>query len=140
MSRKKNKLPPNCFRVPDGNYRPQFTCRGNFNFAPLSRKFYELVELTCPKIDEALYSQKARTERVGKNIPDTGHFYPVGVFATLRTADPAIQHCLNGLWERIQVAINSSYNEGTVRGKNLLLGLAGGEITLREMNDSSAKH
>ena len=48
------------------------------------------------------------------------------------TANPTVRAKLNELDKQIRAALTSTYNEGKARGQNVILGLASGQMSLRD--------
>ena len=56
----------------------------------------------------------------------------------LVTADPKVRDALDALDGAVREALESAYHEGKERGQNILLNLAGNEITVNEFNRRTA--
>jgi len=57
---------------------------------------------------------------------------------TLVTADPKVRAALDALDGAVREALESAYQEGKERGQNILLNLAGNEITVNDFNRRTA--
>jgi len=57
----------------------------------------------------------------------------------LVTADPNVQAALDALDGAMREALESAYHEGKERGQNILLNLAGNEMTVNEFNRRTAE-
>lgn len=67
-------------------------------------------------------------------IPDIKQFYGTGIMAPYVQMTPEQQELANALYIEIGKAIRQAYNEGLRNGRNLLLGLAKGEVALSDFD------
>lgn len=129
-------FPDTAFWVAEESRRPRFNDHLGTHYQGTSDAFYQLVKLLCPQLDKNLYSINA-SRNIIRNLPGNIGFYPRGIYATVHTASPELEETLNTLFISIQAAIDKSQRIGAEHGKNLLLSLASGTITIGQVNDKS---
>jgi hypothetical protein len=96
-----------------------------------------VVELLFPKLDDQEYSIQAERQ-VKIMIPHWGVFYPRGR-ATMHTGDPALRQAMNELFAKVQAAIEAAHLAGVERGKQLLIQLSKGELTMKQFNENAVE-
>ena len=116
--------------------RPRFVDSGGTRYQEASDAYYRLIELVFPKVDEKTLSWAAQN-KIGNLIPELGLFYPCGIFQAYYTGTPEQQLALSKLFLMVQAAIEAAHQSGIERGKSLLVQLARGAITAKQLNDHS---
>lgn len=123
----KHKLPANSFYVAEDRHRPRLPFGDK-----ATESYYRLLTLLCPKVEgdplDYGFGYGARRRELGI-VPKIGDFYPRGTFATIHTGPMAHQRALGDLFNGMLIAIETAHKAGVEEGRNLLLGLARGDLT-----------
>lgn len=131
----RKKIPANAFWLAEPTHRPRFTDGEHVCLGP-TEAFYRLVQAVSVELDKHEYSSASLRVVKPPLIPALDDFYPRGILASIRTAEPKVQRLLDNLFVSMQIALVQSHARGVERGKALLVQLAKGELTVREFNDT----
>ena len=88
--------------------------------------------------DEGLLSAHARQE-ISDVVPNVGEHYPIGYDCTLRVAPTGTQKLLSTLFLQVHDALAKSHVDGAETGKSILLGLASGDMTVKDFNQCTVE-
>ena len=98
----------------------------------LRRKMFALVNVLGRPTGESAWRSNAPTVLACKDTPKR---IAAGYQATvILSMDPIVQAALNDLDEAVRTALASAYREGKERGQNILLNLAGNEMSVKDFN------
>lgn len=138
-ARRKSEYPPGAFFVADDRNRPKFKDSGGKVHKQASQAYYELVELLFAQIDPRRFTMHANVE-LRAHLPKFKFGYIHGEAAVHMDApDMARWKAMNQLFLEVQKAIEQAHQSGIERGKSLLVQLAQGGITAKQLNDHSLK-
>lgn len=132
--RRKSKVPDNSFRIAEKGHRLVFVDQGGNRYHRASEAYHRILELLFPAIDEKEFSFHA-TVKLHTIVPSISEHYPCGIFATMHVAPKSHQEAATKLFLEIQEAIQTAYQAGAERGKDLLIQLAKGNITAKQLNN-----
>jgi hypothetical protein len=131
---------PNLVRIPSEGSGPVWQDGIGHAYVEVRDRFMALLRLMFPSV--AVFEHKlppAQRHDYFPNIPNIGEFYPRGILAPFVQMTPEQQEALNILYIEIGKAIREAYNNGLDHGRDLLMGLAKGEISTTDFNDGIVK-
>jgi hypothetical protein len=129
----KRKPIPNLVKFPDERCGPVWQDSQGNRYEAVREAYLALLHACFPEVEKWSYDPP-KGQRV-PCMPDIKHFYPTGMMATYHQMTPVQQKAANLLYIEIGNAIRRAYKEGLDHGRDLLMGLAKGEISTTDFND-----
>jgi hypothetical protein len=127
---------PNLVRIPGEGSGPVWQDGSGNGYPEVRDAFCGLLRVVFPAV--ATYSHNLppaqRDDRGIPYIPNIKAFYPIGVLAPYVQMPPEQQAAVNALYLEVGKAISAAYNAGQDNGRNLLAGLAKGEVSISDFN------
>jgi hypothetical protein len=128
---------PNVVKLPDERHGPVWMDGSNNEYEEVRDAFIGALRVFFPKIDYRKPTYGTQAYEQYKDmvcIPDIKEFYGTGFMPTYHQMTPEQQEAANRLYIVIGHAIWAAYNHGQDNGRNLLLGLAKGEVSFEDYN------
>ena len=129
----RGKPPDNLTKIAEPGYRPRFVGPGTV-YSEATDAYYALLESAFPRMDLELYRLSDRQRSEVGLVPAIDEFYPHGTFPVLVQMTPEQRDAASRLWREISKALSASYEAGLKQGKNLLVQLAHGSITIKDFD------
>jgi len=122
---------PNLVKFPGENSCAVFWDASKNRYEEVRDAFMAFLHLAFPMVDRAYRTPGGDDAPL---VPDIGEFYPHGFMATAHQMTPEQRAAANELYVKIGEAIRAAYKHGLDHGRDLLAGLAKGEISLSDYN------
>jgi hypothetical protein len=139
MARRKAPI-ENLVQIPGENSGPVWMDAVGNGYPEVRDAFTKMLRLAFPTV--AIYDHKLPPAQRGAAkvpvIPDIKEFYPIGFMAPYVQMPPEVQAAVSSLYIEIGKAIRKACAEGNENGKNLLMGLARGTVTVSDFDASKS--
>lgn len=126
---------PDLVRIPSEGSGPVWQDGSGNGYEAVRDAYCAFLRALFPVV--ATYEHKLppaqRNTRI-PHVPDIREFYPIGTLAPYVQMTPAQQEAANALYISVGKAIMAAYNAGQDNGRNLLTGLARGEVSIADFN------
>lgn len=137
----KRKPIPNIVQLPGENSGPVWQDALGNGYVEVRNTFMDMLRSIFPvfaKMDLELPPVQRKAASV-RCIPDIGHHYPYGFLAPYVQMTPEQQEAVSAAYLEIGKAIKAAYDRGNENGRDLLVGLAKGEIAISDFDAGASR-